>query len=46
MKNIFEILLEYSDPKLAIRCVKRIIKDGASKTPTEISPGTKVYERV
>ena len=25
---------------------KRIIKDGEGKTPTEIAPGTKVYELV
>lgn len=33
-------------PKLAIRYAKRIIKDGQGKTPTEIAPGTKVYELV
>lgn len=26
--------------------VKKIIKDGAGKTPTGIAPGTKVYELV
>ena len=31
---------------MAIRYAKRIIKDGAGKTPTEIAPGTKVYELV
>ena len=46
MKNIFEILLEKGNPKLAIRYAKRIIKDGQGKTPTEIAPGTKVYELV
>ena len=46
MNNIFEILMEYGNPKLAIRYAKRIIKDGAGKTPTEIAPGTKVYELV
>ena len=46
MKNIFDILIEYGDPKLAIRYAKRIIKDGVGKTPTEIAPGTKVYELV
>lgn len=38
--------MEYGDPKLAIRYAKRIIKDGKGKTPTEIAPGTKVYELV
>ena len=34
------------NPRLAIRYEKRIIKDGEGKTPTEIIPGTKVYELV
>lgn len=38
--------LEKGNPKLAIRYAKRIIKDGQGKTPTEIAPGTKVYELV
>ena len=46
MKNIFEILMEKGNPKLAVRYAKRIIKDGRGKTPTEIAPGTKVYELV
>lgn len=46
MKDIFTILLEYGNPKLAIRYAKRIMKDKAGKTPTEIAPGTKVYELV
>ena len=46
MKNIFDILMEKGNPKLAIRNAKRIMKDGEGKTPTEIVPGTKVYELV
>lgn len=46
MKNIFEILMEKGNPKLAIRYAKRIIKEGEGRTPTEIAPGTKVYELV
>lgn len=46
MRDIFKILLEHGNPKLAIRYAKRIIKDGEGKTPTEIAPGTKVYELV
>ncbi len=46
MKDIFSILLEKGNPKLAIRYAKRIIKDGEGKTPTEIASGTKVYELV
>ena len=44
--DIFEVLTEKGNPKLAIRYAKRIIKDGQGKTPTEIAPGTKVYELV
>lgn len=46
MQNIFGILLEHGNPKLAIRYARRIIKDGEGKTPTEIAPGTKVCELV
>lgn len=46
MDDIFMILMEHGNPKLAIRYAKRIIKDGEGKTPTEIAPGTKVYELV
>jgi len=46
MINIFDILMEKGNPKLAVRYAKRIIKDGEGKTPTEIAPGTKVYELV
>lgn len=46
MTNIFDVLMEKGDPKLAIRYAKRIIKDGQGKTPTDIAPGTKVYELV
>ena len=46
MKDIFEILMTKGNPKLAIRYAKRIIKDEQGKTPTEIAPGTKVYELV
>lgn len=46
MKDIFKILMNNGNPKLAIRYAKRIIKNGQGKTPTEIAPGTKVYELV
>lgn len=46
MKNIFNILMEKGNPKLAIRYAKRIIRDGEGKPPTDIAPGTKVYELV
>ena len=46
MKDVFNILMEKGNPKLAIRYAKRIMKDGQGKTPTEIAPGTKVYELV
>lgn len=46
MNDIFMILMEHGNPKLAIRYAKRIMKDGAGRTPTEIAPGTKLYELV
>ena len=46
MGNIFDVLLEKGNPRLAIRYAKRFIKEGKGKTPTEIAPGTKVYELV
>ena len=45
-KDIFDILMENGNPKLAIRYAKCIIKDNQGRTPTEIAPGTKVYELV
>lgn len=45
-KDIFNILIEKGNPKLAIRYAKRIIAGNWEKTPTEIAPGTKVYEVV
>ena len=46
MDSIFTILIEHGNPKLAIRYAKRIIQAGKGKTPTEIAPGTNVYELV
>ena len=46
MKDIFTILTEYGNPRLAIRYAKRILSEGEGKTETEIAPGTKVYELV
>ena len=46
MKDIFNILMEKGNPKLAIRYARRIIKNGEGKTPAEIAPGTKVHELV
>ena len=46
MKEIFEVLLEKGNPKLAIRYAKRIIKEGEGRMPADIAPGTKVYELV
>lgn len=43
MKDIFEILMEYGDYRLAIRYARKIMKEGEGKTPAEIAPGTKVY---
>lgn len=46
MKDIFEILMEYGDYRLAIRYARKIMKEGEGKTPAEIAPGTKVYKLV
>ena len=46
MKGLFDILMQKGDVNLAIRYAKRIIRDGQGKTPSEIAPGTKVYELV
>ena len=45
-EKYFDILMKEGSPKLAIRYAKRIIKEGQGRTPTEIAPGTKVYELV
>lgn len=41
----FYIRIE-QQPQLAIRYTKRIIKDGKGKTPSQLAPGTKVFELV
>ncbi len=46
MENIFNILLERGDPKLAIKYAKRILNENRGKTPSMIAPGTKVHELV
>ena len=44
MKDIFGILMEKGNFKLALRYAKRIIEENKGKTPADIAPGTKVYE--
>lgn len=46
MVEIFEILLKNGNPRLAIRYAKRIIEENDARKPSEIAPGTKVYELV
>lgn len=46
MPNIFDILNSYGNEELAIRYAKRIIDNNKDKSPTDIAPGTKVYELV
>lgn len=46
MEDIFDVLLEYGNPKLAIRYARRLINEHQGSTPTMIAPGTKVYELV
>lgn len=44
MDSLFDILMEHGEPRLAIRYAKRIIAENPGKTPTDIAPGTTVYE--
>ena len=44
MDNLFDILMNQGNPRLAIRYAKRIIAENPDKTPSEIAPGTTVYE--
>ena len=44
--NTFDILMMHGNPKLAIRYAKRIIKEHKGFSPTDIAPGTRVYELV
>lgn len=46
MRNIYDILLQYGSPKLAIRYGKQIINENFEKPSAMIAPGTKVYELV
>lgn len=43
-ENIFGILMEKGNPKLAIQYAKRIIKEGRRKTLAEIASGTMIYK--
>lgn len=42
-KDIFDILLNYGDPKMAIRYAKKQIEENLGKTDAEIVPATKIY---
>ena len=44
--DTFDILMTHGNPKLAARYAKRIIKEHKGLSPTDIVPGTKVYELV
>lgn len=44
--DTFHILSKYGKEDLAIRYAKRIIEENEGKTPTDIAPGTTVYELV
>lgn len=46
MEDIFNVLMEKGNPKLAIRYAKRIMEENKEKTPADIAPGTKVFELV
>ena len=44
--DTFDILMKHGNPRLASRYAKRIIDDHKGMTPTDIAPGTKVFELV
>lgn len=46
MTNIFDILLNYGDPKMASRFARKLLMNSKDKQPSDIAPGTKVYELV
>lgn len=46
MESIFDILLEIGNPKLAIKYAKKLIIQSGNNMPSEIAPGTNVYELV
>ena len=46
MPDIFDILMEKGNPKLAIRYAEKNIRNSIGKTPADIAPGTKVHELV
>ena len=46
MKDIFTILMSDGKPKRAIANAKKLIAESDGKTPSDIAPGTKVYELV
>ena len=46
MKDTFDIIRKYGREEDAIRNAKRIICENAGKKPSEIEPGTRVYEIV
>ena len=44
--DTFDILMTHGNPKLAARYAKRVFKEHKGLSPTDIAPGTKVYELV
>ncbi len=46
MHNLFEILMDYGNPKDAIRYATRILKEHATQTPADTAPGTRVHKLV
>lgn len=45
-KDIFTIVEQYGNPGNAIKYSKKLLENTSGKTPSEIAPGTKVYELV
>lgn len=46
MKDIFNILSNHGNPKMAIKYAKKIINENKNRYPNDIAPGTTVYQLV
>lgn len=44
MDNIFDLLVNYGNPRLACRYARRLLENSGNKKPSETVPATKVYE--
>lgn len=44
MDNIFDLLVNYGNPRLACRYARRLLENCGNKKPSESAPATRVYE--